>query len=240
MRILLYCLLIMSAHSETIYYGTDKVRQSMDVTVNTENWVLMVHGGSWNSGDKEQLKNFDIYDNLSTAFMNYRLNSIEAPMQEQIDDIFAAVKCIKDKYLPETLVICGFSAGGHLAGYAALKGLNVDGVILWNAPPGSHDGFMFKPLIDTNNVPFLIIHGKNDTTVKFSYASSLYQDLKDNRNNVYFHENFGGHIPTAYEISSTKSNFIEFAKNQTIRRYTLIITFLSIAIIVFVIYRVKR
>ena len=90
--------------------------------------VILVHGGGWSGGDKQDMKL--LYDSLSEAgfgwfSINYRL----APQYRWpacLEDVQRAVRWVKDhaeeyKADPRRLALLGYSAGGHLACTAAVR-----------------------------------------------------------------------------------------------------------------------
>jgi acetyl esterase/lipase len=106
-------------------------------------WVLIVHGGGWNGGDKTEFSDFHSYlANQGTAVVavSYRL----APQYKwpaQRDDVLAAVSFIKAKYKdlnvdPERWAIMGRSAGGQIAEAVAyqIPDASLKGVIAFYAP----------------------------------------------------------------------------------------------------------
>lgn len=88
--------------------------------------VLVIHGGSWRSGDHTQLPKWSRY----LAGLGYLVASIDYRLAPQhrfpapVDDVKAAVAYIKAHAAelgadPERFVLMGRSAGGHLAAVAA-------------------------------------------------------------------------------------------------------------------------
>ena len=98
-----------------IFYAKEKTKQ-------TRAAVLLIHGGGWKSGDKNQ--NYDqaikLAENGYVAItVEYRL-SLEAKYPAAILDIKSAVQWIRinaKKYQinPNKIAVMGFSAGGQLA-----------------------------------------------------------------------------------------------------------------------------
>ncbi len=105
--------------------------------------IVMVHGGSWSSGDKDELP--DIYRYLASrgylvASVNYRL-APQYPYPAPRDDVFKAIQYLKDHSgeldLDSThLVLMGRSAGGQIALAAAYTKIDpaIRGVIALYAP----------------------------------------------------------------------------------------------------------
>jgi acetyl esterase/lipase len=117
-------------------YGTN-AEQVMDVylpadrtTTDTKS-ILLVHGGSWNSGDKSDFNEYiktikEKRPGYALFNLNYRLaidSSTVFPTQE--NDIRKAVEFISQKRqdysVSDDFVILGISAGGHLALLQAYK-----------------------------------------------------------------------------------------------------------------------
>lgn len=89
--------------------------------------VLYIHGGAWIEGDKSvysstaksATENFGSYG-LAGASISYRYLSPTVTMEDILDDIQAAVSCIKTKveekgFSMSKMLLTGHSAGGHLA-----------------------------------------------------------------------------------------------------------------------------
>lgn len=115
-------------------YGSDP-QQSMDLYLpagrqsNKTGVFVLIHGGGWTSGDKNDLKDFfnsliKLYPNLAVANINYRLATTNSPGNpKQMEDVTAAIQLLQQqKYsLKASYFLLGSSAGGHLAmlyGYA--------------------------------------------------------------------------------------------------------------------------
>ena len=128
---------VAAATTLNVAYGTDPL-QKMDIylpanrTVTTTKVIIMVHGGSWIGGDKndfnviidslkKRLPDYAIYN------VNYRLAAFPAtnvfPAQEM--DVKAAVEYIYSNrtanLVSDKFVMMGASAGGHLALLEAYK-----------------------------------------------------------------------------------------------------------------------
>ena len=120
-----------SAAYPNVEFGSDAL-QKMDVflpagrTVNTTKTIVIIHGGSWTSGDKSEMT--EIVDSLKKrlpnyAFinLNYRLavnNAINVfPAQE--NDVKAAIEFYLGKSstyeISKDIIVLGASAGAHLA-----------------------------------------------------------------------------------------------------------------------------
>ena len=120
-----------SAAYPNVEFGSDAL-QKMDVflpagrTVNTTKTIVIIHGGSWTSGDKSEMT--EVVDSLKKrlpnyAFinLNYRLavnNAINVfPAQE--NDVKAAIELYLGKSstyeISKDIIVLGASAGAHLA-----------------------------------------------------------------------------------------------------------------------------
>ena len=112
-----------------VSYGSDP-NQSFDLTLPVDNraetgLILFLHGGGWVSGDKKTLKGtFDTLaknTDYAVASLNYRYTVLgQTDVYNIIDDITAALDYIKNLAAGYSVninkvVICGHSAGGHLA-----------------------------------------------------------------------------------------------------------------------------
>lgn len=97
--------------------------------------LVFVHGGGWNSGDKDlRVGGLDVYGNIGrfyasqgilTAVIDYRLMP-EVTWRGQAEDVARAVAWAHANAAahggdPERLFVMGHSAGGHLAAHVALN-----------------------------------------------------------------------------------------------------------------------
>lgn len=113
-----------------VAYGTDE-RQVMDLYVpdgydKTVGLVVMLHGGSWQRGDKshyaQNIANDSAEYNVACASVNYRLLKYGGPitLQDIYDDITASIEkaveiAAQQGVTIDKVMMRGFSAGGHLA-----------------------------------------------------------------------------------------------------------------------------
>jgi acetyl esterase/lipase len=105
--------------------------------------VVVVHGGSWSSGDPTQLPAINRYlaaRGYGVAAIGYRL-APRFPFPAAHEDVLAALEWLDDHgddlgLDPSKIVLMGRSAGGHLALLAAYAGKvrAVKGVIAYYAP----------------------------------------------------------------------------------------------------------
>ena len=87
--------------------------------------IILVHGGGWVSGDKEDMSAFRDYildqlPQIAIVNMNYRLaDATNKPYPMQINDISSVVRFLKNKQedyvISDDLGMIGSSAGGHLS-----------------------------------------------------------------------------------------------------------------------------
>lgn len=118
------------------YVGKGNPRQKLDLLVPRDKsakkrpLVVMIHGGGWMSGRKED--GLDVVRLLAstgdyvTASINYRLTQ-EASWPAQIFDCKAAIRFLRAKagdygIDPEKIGVMGFSAGGHLVSMLGTSG----------------------------------------------------------------------------------------------------------------------
>ncbi|MGE4513079.1 MAG: alpha/beta hydrolase [Chryseobacterium sp.] len=109
-------------------YGEDK-KQKMDVFLPSDYSedspvVIMVHGGAWKYGRKEQMIQIQkmlFSHNIPSINMNYRLvsRSKKITYREQLEDISRVIKKFnelagKAELQPNNYILLGESAGGHL------------------------------------------------------------------------------------------------------------------------------
>ena len=114
---------------QDIAYGSNP-RQTFDLSLPIDNrdeigLVVFLHGGGWASGDKSTVKysfsNLNSNKDYATASINYRLAGEEnADIYDILEDITTAlthIKIMSGGYGMNItkLILCGHSAGGHLA-----------------------------------------------------------------------------------------------------------------------------
>ena len=139
-----------SVRREIEYACPDNIALRMDASIPQGSGpfpaAIIVHGGGWVRGDKE----FDVeplFAPLSEAgfawfSINYRLTTDWAHFGEAVADVESAIRFVKahaGEYRVDAgrIGLLGESAGGQLAGMAALRGApgtNVRGVVLLYAP----------------------------------------------------------------------------------------------------------
>ncbi len=105
--------------------------------------VMVIHGGSWNSGDAQQLTSLNYYlaaRGYVVAVINYRL-APKWPFPAALEDVHAAIGFLTENaatlgLVAERLVLFGRSAGGQLAllaGYTTER-KSIRGVVAFYAP----------------------------------------------------------------------------------------------------------
>ena len=130
------------------YTGADEVRQKMDYYPaqgeTTGAWILVIHGGGWDSGDMKQLPELNSFlanKGYAVFSMNYRL-APTAKWPAQKEDVHAAISYIrKNAYQmnlkPEMWAILGRSAGAQIAAasaYALPESQRPKSVLLFYGP----------------------------------------------------------------------------------------------------------
>lgn len=109
-----------SERAQSIAYGADPL-QTLD------HWpgaaagaplVVFVHGGGWSKGDKRMMQGSDKLRHwqargYAVASLNYRLVP-EATVEQQAQDVAAAVALLKARFAPRRIALVGHSAGAHL------------------------------------------------------------------------------------------------------------------------------
>lgn len=114
-------------HLKNVSYG-DHERHTMDVMLPANRDVrtpvmVMIHGGSWNSGDKSELEWImqQLKDSgVAVVAINYRYASATLDYADLMEDVHDAVNYIHDNAAhwgikDNNFVIGGYSAGAHLA-----------------------------------------------------------------------------------------------------------------------------
>ncbi|MEJ6978934.1 alpha/beta hydrolase [Pedobacter sp. P351] len=141
--------------------------------------VIVIHGGSWKSGDNKQLPELNSYlatSGYHVAAINYRLApDYQNPLP--VDDVKAAIRYLKDhadklKIDSGNFVLLGRSAGAQIALLAAytLKIPEIKGVIDFYGPADMVWGYSVpsSPLV------------MNSRKVMEDYLGGTYHDVPDN------------------------------------------------------------
>ncbi|MCG3120664.1 MAG: Acetyl esterase [bacterium] len=148
--------------------------------------VIVVHGGSWRSGDSQQLAPLNSYlaaRGYAVASLNYRLTP-RWRFPAAHDDVIAAFNFLKSHadslHLdPQRFVLLGRSAGGHLALLAAYTQHDpaIRGVISFYGPADLHWSYAHpgNPLvIDTHNILHAFLGGSPEQVpANYDAASPL-------------------------------------------------------------------
>lgn len=146
--------------------------------------VLVVHGGAWRGGDREELpalNRFLAAKGYAVASIDYRLAPL-APFPAARDDVFAAIRYLKANALklridPSRVVVLGRSAGGQIALSAAYAGREpaICGVIAFYAPNDLTLGYT-KPgnplILDSKKVISQYLGGTPDSNPKVYHDAS--------------------------------------------------------------------
>ncbi len=116
-----------------IPYGNHE-RHRVDIFIpqkvkSASGFILFIHGGGWNQGDKTGHRNdMEYFSNLGyiCASMNYRYVTDEITVFDELNDIKSALNLIKNKCSEyglnvDRVILSGASAGGHLSLLYALK-----------------------------------------------------------------------------------------------------------------------
>jgi acetyl esterase/lipase len=132
--------------------------------------VLLVHGGGWSRGNKSEgmgpLVNPLTAGNFTWFSIDYRLAPAH-PWPACIGDVRTAIRWVKAhaaeyKGDPKKIAILGYSAGGHLAAFAAATAeddTRVQAVVLFAGPTSLEDDIKFKKGLSTS-LQGLFHHGK--------------------------------------------------------------------------------
>jgi acetyl esterase/lipase len=145
--------------------------------------LVVIHGGSWQSGDSGQLPDLNIYlaaRGYAVAALNYRLLP-DHPFPAARDDVLAALEYLKAKSAelgidPARLVLLGRSAGGQLALLVAYTADDpaIRGVVSFYAPIDLVRGYYHpapKRVIDTVAVVESYLGG-SPTSAAATYAAA--------------------------------------------------------------------
>ena len=172
-----------------VSYGADPL-QNMDVylpsfrSTATTKVMILIHGGSWSSGDKADVSQYvDTFKRRLPDYaifnINYRLatsSSTLFPTQE--NDIKTAVQFILDQsnanLVSNKVAILGVSAGGHLAllqAYKNIPQIKAKAVVSFFGPTDLTDMYNnpANPLIPTGLVQVI---GKTPTQDPLIYSNS--------------------------------------------------------------------
>jgi alpha-L-fucosidase 2 len=178
--------------------------------------VIVVHGGGWSRGDKaEGIKPLveSLTDGTFTWFsINYRL----APAHHWpacIDDVRSAIRWVKKhagefKGDPAKIALLGYSAGGHLAAYAAATAADdtrVQAVVLFAGPVSLEDDIKFKRGLSTS-LQGLFGHGPE-------IDDQLAKQLHDASATNFLSADF----PPCLLIHGTEDKSVAFAQSENLQ-----------------------
>lgn len=242
---------------ENIYYTDQKIERQMGEVLipsapGPHPGVILVHGGGWNSREFSDM-HFIAKSLASHGFVVFNINYRLAPEHlhpAPIEDLTKAISFFKSnaenyKLNPQKIALWGYSAGGHIVSYFALKNsdhekLKVQAVVT-GGTPFDFTWYPLSPIINrymggfrdekfqeyiaasvtsyisSSAPPFFLYHGVEDRLVEFVQTSSFEAKLKQNRTPVTRHDvYFWGHINTFLFSKQSVQKGIEFLK-KTIR-----------------------
>ena len=149
-------------------YGSDP-RNKLDIFLpanrdSTTPFVLLIHGGAWVSGNKEDMKAIQqrlLAKGIASASMSYRYVSSTVHYQQLMDDVqhaldFCQTKSAEWKIRHTKYIICGASAGAHMSllyGYRYNTDSLVTGIMSAAGP---------TDLTDNNYVSYVTLGGLGD------------------------------------------------------------------------------
>jgi len=171
--------------------------------------MILVHGGGWVSGDKEDMSAFRDYildqlPDIAIVNMNYRLaNTVDKPYPMQINDITSLVNYINDRQseyvISDNLGFIGSSAGAHLSllwSYAFDTDNQVDMVCSVVGPTNFTDPAYTEstnPLLQA----ILNVFGTDATPEFYEEASPYHQATADAPPTIMFYGGEDPLIPTS-------------------------------------------
>ncbi len=132
-----------------VAYG-QHARHKMDVVLPARRneatpFVLLIHGGGWMAGSKEDMKGFQDYlevNGIASAAINYRYADANLHYAALMDDVHKAVSFCASKastwsYRDSRFILLGASAGAHMSllyGYKYDSGNRTGGIISMAGP----------------------------------------------------------------------------------------------------------
>lgn len=181
--------------AEDVPYG-DHPKQKIDIFLpagrdkNTK-VMLLVHGGSWSAGKKEDMNGFSLLmknqlPNFAIVNIGYRLATEKTPAYPmQINDITSVIDLLKSKkdyyVISEKFGFSGVSAGSHLSmlwAYAFDKNKNIEMVSNIVGPTNFTD----PVYLESDNPQILevlkMLYGTGDISIPFLKEISPYHQLK--------------------------------------------------------------
>jgi acetyl esterase/lipase len=147
------------------YSGTQKLDFFPAIGRSPAPCVIVIHGGGWDNGDRDQIPQFNNWlarSGYAVAAISYRL-APGAIWPSQRDDVRAAIAFVKQHAAgwgvdPSRLVILGRSAGGQIAEATAyaLNDPAIRGVIALYAPADMRFAYKFSREDDVIKSPSLM------------------------------------------------------------------------------------
>ena len=214
-----------------VEYGTHE-RQVLDLNIPKETdgeigLVLFIHGGAWIAGDKSSYENgirsaADTYG-YAAASINYRYISDTVSFADILDDIDAALACIKEIGIENgvninKVLLTGDSAGGHLSllyaySRAETAPITPAAVVSNSGPTDLYDNnfYINNALGDAEVLAGLFSDGCGK---EFTYAEreSVKQELMEASPVYYVNENT---VPTVIN-HGMKDSIVPFSNAQTL------------------------
>lgn len=212
-------------------YGEGQ-RQVLDLNIPEDNdgeigLILFIHGGAWIAGDKEGYIGAVEYASetygYAAAAMNYRYISEDVDFNDILDDIDAALACIKAKgeengVSINKVLLTGDSAGGHLSllyGYSRAETAPITpAAVVSNSGPTDlfDDNFYINNALGTSDfVAELFSYGCGQT---FTYAQKAdFEEALLKASPVYYvNENT---VPTVINHGE-KDSIVPFSNAQSL------------------------
>lgn len=140
-----------------VCYGTDPVRQSLNLCIPTNalgevSLMVYIHGGGWLGGDKSERPISTLeYDckkyGVASASISYRFISLDTHCNDMMNDITAALQKIKD--------------------IGRENGINITKLMLWGGSAGAHLSLLYAySHRDTSPIrPVCVISGSGPTNL---------------------------------------------------------------------------
>lgn len=179
-------------------YGTEPMQvldmQEINDLCPRDGWptVLLIHGGGWKEGDKEQFNTLMPQfsrKRVQAVAMNYRL-APTVSWREQVADVHQAIDFLREQQVDlKRIALWGVSAGGHLALLAALERDDIAAVVTIGAPTDltriSRDEWQVafeedelkeaSPLHKESMLvpPTFMLHGELDTVIPVSQLNAF-------------------------------------------------------------------
>lgn len=177
-------------------------------------WILVVHGGGWDSGDQNQFRAFNsrlAHRGYSVVAMSYRL----APRWKwpaQKEDVLAAVKYVKENAAelnvdPEQWALVGRSAGGQIAQSIAYqtKPAGLKGIVAFYTPADLNFSYQFtvdNDIINSRQLLINLLGGKpGEVPQAYNDASPIEFAGKDSTPSLLLH---GGNDPLTWVLQSRR------------------------------------